>query len=173
VTVVGLGIAATLLGGCPKTPVVTSGPGAVTGKPPAPARAPAPVAAPAPRPVAPAASSSPYVSTAALKDIHFAVDRAGVRPEDAAALDANAQWLKANPGVLVLIEGHADERGSDAHNLALGERRAKAAREALVARGVAPTRITVKAYGEQRPSCTERADACWAKNRRAHFLVKV
>jgi peptidoglycan-associated lipoprotein len=101
------------------------------------------------------------------------VDRAAIRPQDAAALDANAQWLKANPGVLVLIEGHADERGSDAHNLTLGERRAKAAREALVARGVAPARITVRAYGEQRPACTEHADACWAKNRRAHFLVKV
>lgn len=181
----GLGVAATLLGGCPKTPVVTSGAGATTGKPaapaqaqaPAPARTPAPAPgprlAPAPRPVPPAASTSPYVATAALKDIHFAVDRAAVRPEDAAALDANAQWLKANPGVLVLIEGHADERGSDAHNLGLGERRAKAAREALVARGVEPSRITVKAYGEQRPVCTDRADPCWARNRRAHFLVKV
>jgi peptidoglycan-associated lipoprotein len=109
----------------------------------------------------------------ALKDIHFEVDRAAIRPADAAALDANAQWLKANPSVLVLVEGHADERGSDAHNLALGERRAKAAREALVARGVPPARITIRAYGEQRPACTEQGDACWAKNRRAHFLVKV
>jgi peptidoglycan-associated lipoprotein len=178
-TVVGLGVAALLLGGCPKTPVVTSGTGAVTGKPPAPAAAPgrapapAPAAAPAPRPAPPAASTSSYVTTAALKDIHFAVDRAAVRPEDAAALDANAQWLKANPGVLVAIEGHADERGSDAHNLALGDRRAKAARDALVARGIEPARITIRAYGEQRPVCTERGAACWAKNRRAHFLVKV
>jgi peptidoglycan-associated lipoprotein len=167
VTVLAVGIAAALLGGCPKTPLVTSGPGAGTGRPPAPATA------PAPRPGPPAASSTPYVATTALKDVHFALDRAAIRPEDAPALDANAHWLKANPGVLVLIEGHADERGSDAHNLTLGERRAKAARDALVARGVAPTRITIRAYGEQRPACTERVDACWAKNRRAHFLVKV
>ena len=109
----------------------------------------------------------------ALKDVHFEVDRATIRPGEAPILDANARWLKANPEVLVLIEGHTDERGSDAHNLTLGERRAKAAQEALVARGVAPARITIRAYGEQRPACIERADPCWARNRRAHFLVKV
>jgi peptidoglycan-associated lipoprotein len=162
-TVLGLGIAATLLGGCPKTPILTSGAGSGTGKAPA----------PAPQPVPPAASPRPYVATVALKDVHFEVDRAAIRPGEAPILDANARWLKANPEVLVLVEGHADERGSDAHNLTLGERRAKAAREALVARGVAPSRITIRAYGEQRPACTERADPCWSKNRRAHFLVKV
>jgi peptidoglycan-associated lipoprotein len=161
VTLIGLGVAATLLGGCPKTPVVSSGAGAGTG------------AAPAPRPATPAAAASPYATSPALKDVHFEVDRAVIRPGDAPILDANAHWLKANPAVLVLIEGHADERGSDAHNLTLAERRAKATREALVARGVPPSRIAVKAYGEQRPACTERTDPCWAKNRRAHFLVKL
>ena len=153
VTLIGLGVAATLLGGCPKTPLLSSGPGAGT------------AAAPAPRPA--------YATTAALRDVHFEVDRAVIRAGDTPILDANAHWLKANPAVLVLIEGHADERGSDAHNLTLAERRAKATREALVARGVAPSRIAVKAYGEQRPACAERADLCWAKNRRAHFLVKL
>jgi peptidoglycan-associated lipoprotein len=96
------------------------------------------------------------VAAAALEDVDFALDRAAIRPEDAPALDANAHWLKANPGVLVLVEGHADERGSDAHNLTLGERRAKAARDALVARGVAPTRSTASSVPPA-PSAWTRA----------------
>ncbi|MBI3457958.1 MAG: OmpA family protein [Candidatus Rokubacteria bacterium] len=87
-------------------------------------------------------------------------------PED------NATWLKANPNALLLIEGHADERGTNEYNLALGERRAKATRDFLVSLGVEAGRMTVISYGEERPTCTERTEACWAQNRRAHFLVK-
>ena len=95
-----------------------------------------------------------------------------IRPGDAKILDANTQWMKANPKYLVLIEGHADERGTNEYNLALGERRAKATLSYLVSQGVQATRFTLISYGEERPQCTEKTEACWARNRRAHFLVK-
>ena len=72
----------------------------------------------------------------------------------------------------MLIEGHCDERGTNEYNLALGERRAKAAMNYLVSQGVQANRITIISYGEERPACTERSESCWAKNRRAQFLVK-
>ena len=117
-------------------------------------------------------SPKDFNETAALRDIHFDFDRFVSRPEDARILDANARWLLTHPGTLVLIEGHADERGTNEYNLALGENRARVAREQLVARGVAASRITVVSYGEERPTCRQTSEACWAQNRRAHFLVK-
>jgi peptidoglycan-associated lipoprotein len=107
-----------------------------------------------------------------LKDIYFEFDKYDVRPEDTKILDANAAWLKTNSNMLVLVEGHCDERGTNEYNLALGERRAKAAMNYLVAQGVQASRITIISYGEERPVCAEKTDACYAKNRRAHFLVK-
>jgi peptidoglycan-associated lipoprotein len=117
-------------------------------------------------------SPKDFNEAAALRDIHFDFDRAAFRPEDARVLDANARWLLAHPGTLVLIEGHADERGTNEYNLALGENRARVTREQLVARGVAPSRITLVSYGEERPTCRQSSEPCWANNRRAHFLVK-
>jgi peptidoglycan-associated lipoprotein len=107
-----------------------------------------------------------------VRPIHFDFDKADIRPVDTEILDSNAQWLKSNADALVIIEGHCDERGTDEYNLALGERRTKAARDYLVARGVQSTRITVTSYGEERPLCTERTEGCWSRNRRAEFLVK-
>ena len=107
-----------------------------------------------------------------LADVHFDFDRYDIRPGDAGILDTNAAWLKKNVDQLVLIEGHCDERGTNEYNVALGERRAKATMNYLVAQGVASTRISIISYGEERPSCTARDEACWAKNRRAHFRVK-
>jgi peptidoglycan-associated lipoprotein len=107
-----------------------------------------------------------------LPDIHFDYDRADIREDDARILDANATWLKANAGHLVLIEGHCDERGTSEYNTALGDRRAKATMNYLVSRGVPASRITVISYGEERPTCAQHAAECWAKNRRAHFQVK-
>jgi peptidoglycan-associated lipoprotein len=80
--------------------------------------------------------------------------------------------MKANPTYLILIEGHTDERGTTAYNLVLGERRASAAMRHLIAQGVPASRITIVSYGEERPVCSDRYEACWARNRRAHFLVK-
>lgn len=117
-------------------------------------------------------SPKEYVENPALADIHFDFDRYNIRAQDQERLARNADWLKAHTGALLLIEGHADERGTNEYNLALGERRAKAARDYLAALGVDGGRVTIISYGEERPLCTERSETCWAKNRRAHFLVK-
>ncbi len=106
-----------------------------------------------------------------LKAVHFDFDKATVRAEDVALLDANAEWLKGNQ-LLVLVEGHADERGTNEYNLALGERRAKAVRDHLVNKGVAADRVTTVSYGEERPTCAEKNEACWKENRRSRSLIK-
>jgi peptidoglycan-associated lipoprotein len=117
-------------------------------------------------------SPKEFVETAALRDVYFDFDRYDIRTGDKGTLDENAKWLKTNQSALLLIEGHADERGTNEYNLALGERRAKATRDYLVSVGIEAGRITVISYGEERPTCTDKADACYLKNRRAHFLVK-
>jgi peptidoglycan-associated lipoprotein len=128
----------------------------------------------APSTAAPAARPSPseFVANENLRDVYFDFDKYDIRPPDAKTLDANATWLKSNPGHLVLIEGHCDERGTNEYNLALGERRAKSAMNYLVSQGVQASRITIISYGEERPVCMQKSEECWAKNRRAHFLVK-
>jgi peptidoglycan-associated lipoprotein len=152
----------------PPTPPPTPAP-APAAPTPAPAPTPPPVAAPTPQPPAP---PSQYHAEAALRTIHFDFDKSDIRPGDAKILDANAAWLTANPKLLLLIEGHCDERGTAEYNLALGERRAKATQTYLVSRGVQAERITLVSYGEERPECTEHSEKCWATNRRAQFLVK-
>ena len=133
-------------------------------------------ATPTPAPAAPAPAARPEVRTFAavpeLQDVFFEFDKYDIRPADTRTLDANAAWLKSNPNHLVLIEGHADERGTNEYNLALGERRAKSTMNYLVSQGVQANRVTIISYGEERPTCTEKSEGCWAKNRRAHFLVK-
>jgi peptidoglycan-associated lipoprotein len=132
-----------------------------------PAAAAAAAAAPTPRP-----SPKEFMAVAALKEVYFDFDKYDIRPDDAKTLDANATWLKSNADNLVLIEGHCDERGTNEYNLALGERRAKATMNYLVSQGIQANRITIISYGEERPVCAEHTEACWAKNRRAGFLVK-
>jgi peptidoglycan-associated lipoprotein len=174
-----------LLAGCPKRPAMTTAtapppvPPAAAPPTPAPAPAPAPTPAPvAPPTVAPAPAPAPpappkeYRSNAALKQIFFAFDRSNIRPDDAKTLDASAAYLKANPNLLVLIEGHCDERGTSEYNLALGERRAKAAMNHLVSNGIEASRITTISYGKERPVCTEKNEACWSRNRNDTFLTK-
>ncbi len=132
---------------------------------------PAPAPPPAPVPIAPPPPKE-FAAVEALKDIRFAFDKYDVRPGDAEILDANAAWLKANPDYLILIEGHADERGTGEYNLALGERRAKATLNYLLSRGLEAGRFTLVSYGKERPVCSEQNEACWGLNRRADFLVK-
>jgi peptidoglycan-associated lipoprotein len=117
-------------------------------------------------------SPKEFQETSSLRDVHFDFDRYEIRTQDKPVLDENAKWLKSNVAAMLLIEGHCDERGTNEYNLALGERRAKATRDYLVSLGIDGGRITVISYGEERPLCTERAEACWAQNRRSHFLVK-
>jgi peptidoglycan-associated lipoprotein len=107
-----------------------------------------------------------------LRDIRFEFDSYEIRSEDAQVLDQNADLMKANPGWLVLIEGHADQRGTPDYNLALSERRARASMNYLVSRGVRANRISVISYGKERPMCSEASEDCWSQNRRAHFAVK-
>jgi peptidoglycan-associated lipoprotein len=113
-----------------------------------------------------------FVEHPALQDIYFDFDKSDIRSDAAKTLDANASWMKANANNLILIEGHCDERGTNEYNLALGERRARSTMNYLVAQGVQASRITIISYGEERPTCSEKTEACWQKNRRAHFLVK-
>jgi len=106
-----------------------------------------------------------FVAMMDLRDIHFEFDRYDIRPEDAQVLEANAKWQ-------VLIEGHADQRGTTEYNLALGDRRARASMNYLVAQGVRSNRISIISYGKERLLCRESSDDCWGQNRRAHFMVK-
>ena len=113
-----------------------------------------------------------FTVTPELKPIHFAFDRAQVQRADAAAVDANAAWLRANPGYSGRGAGPADPRGTTAYNMALAERRALALRGALVARGVRDDRISVVSYGEGMPACRAAIEPCWATNRAAVILVR-
>lgn len=156
--------------GQPASPVgrATETPGTSFGVAETPPAARAETPPPAPAPIPP----REFQPTDALQDVHFDFDKYDIRPGDARILDRNAGWMKANANYLVLIEGHADERGTNEYNLALGERRAKAVMNYLVAQGIQASRLTIISYGEERPLCTDRTEACWARNRRAHFLVK-
>jgi peptidoglycan-associated lipoprotein len=141
------------------------------------AQAAAPLA-PAPAPEAPIGLPRvrEYKAIPELRDIYYDFGEALIRPGDARILDANAAWLRANPDQLVLIEGHCDNRGltssKNEFNMALGERRAQAAMNHLIAQGVQPSRITILSYGEERPLCAEQSERCWSQNRRSRFLVK-
>jgi len=189
-SVVALLVLVVVMVGCAKRPATIAasapaptGAAGATGSPASPS---APAATPmqpstsTPAPAAPTASPSggarpvprDFTAIADLKDVFFDFDKYDIRPTDAKMLDANAAWLKSHENMLVLVEGHCDERGTNEYNLALGERRAKATMNYLVAQGVQANRITIISYGEERPICTEHTEACWAKNRRAHFLIK-
>ncbi len=103
--------------------------------------------------------------------IYFDFDKSDIRPDAAATLDAKVPWLQANPGMRIRIEGNADERGSDEYNLALGQRRAAAAKRYLVEKGIDAGRFDLVSYGEERPVCTEQTEECWQRNRRDDFVI--
>jgi peptidoglycan-associated lipoprotein len=114
----------------------------------------------------------PEVSPIALSDAFFAFDSYSLSAEAKGILEADAREMKRVTDKSVTIEGHCDERGTKAYNLALGEKRANAARDYLVANGVNASRITTVSYGKERPFDPGHTEAAWAKNRRAHFVVK-
>ena len=103
--------------------------------------------------------------------VHFALDQYDIDPQARAILDSQAQWLTANANTRITIEGHCDERGTREYNLALGDRRANAAKNYLAARGVSPTRITTISYGKERPIALSSDEGSWAQNRRAVTIV--
>ena len=116
----------------------------------------------------PAPAPAPIV---ALKDINFDFDKYNIRPGDAEILKANSAWFNANAGKKVRVEGHCDERGTVEYNLALGQKRADAAKAYLVNLGVDGKFIETVSYGKERPVDPGHNEAAWAKNRRAHFLA--
>jgi peptidoglycan-associated lipoprotein len=106
-----------------------------------------------------------------FKDIHFDFDKYDVKDEYKPELKSIAEWMTKNAEAKLSIEGHCDERGTNEYNLALGDRRAKGIKDYIVSLGVAGTRVETISYGEEKPLCTDHTEDCWAKNRRAHFVV--
>jgi len=177
--------------GCPKRPEVgQAGPGAVG---PAAATAPAPGQAgaqPAPRatetpvtratpptetPVQPSpAAPAPGGTSAAaspLKDVFFEYDNSAIRDDQKAALNEDVAWLKGNARTKITLEGHCDERGTAEYNLALGERRAKAVKDYLIAAGIPGDRMSTISYGKERPFVLGHDESAWKWNRRGHFVI--
>ena len=109
--------------------------------------------------------------TSEVKDAFFDLDKADIRADARDALSKTAQFLRSYPQVKVIVEGHCDERGSTEYNLALGDRRAQAAKEFLVSLGIAADRMQTVSYGKERPFCTDHDEECWQQNRRAHFVM--
>lgn len=110
--------------------------------------------------------------TGPLGDVFFDYDSATLSPEAQEQLRQNGVWMESNARKRALVEGHCDERGTSEYNLALGDRRAASAKEYLVRFGVAPSRLETVSYGEERPFAVGSNEEAWAKNRRAHFIVK-
>ncbi len=163
---------------------------AACGKKPAPAPPPPPPVAPAPPPPAPPPAPRPEVQpqldeyarlramsaeeierSGLLGEIYFDFDRSEIRDADRATLTKNADALKKYDFLRVTVEGHCDERGTVEYNLALGDRRAKAAYDYLVSLGVPADRLKTVSYGKEVPVCQAATEECWQKNRRGHFTV--
>jgi peptidoglycan-associated lipoprotein len=160
------------LSGCAGRTAKTSSAPAPTEPAVATPAAPAPTSVPTAMPAAKAeATPVPFVELPELADVRFRAGLVTVGRADAPALDAVVRWLKENPGTKVRIEGHTDDRGNRAENLAVGEKRAASVMKYLIAKGLEPERISIVSYGADRPVCVEKTDTCRAKNRRAHFMV--
>jgi peptidoglycan-associated lipoprotein len=134
------------------------------------------VTQPPPPPPPPTPTPTPQVSddqlfAQAAQDIYFDFDKSDLRPEAHQTLAQIAQAMKAHPNWKVQIEGNTDERGSTEYNLALGERRADAARQELLRNGVSGDALKTISYGKEKPVCTESNENCWQKNRRDHFTL--
>lgn len=127
------------------------------------------VNAAAPPPAQPSASLD-ELFLKEVRDAYFDYDSAAIRPDAREALQKTADFLKNYPNVRVTIEGHCDDRGSTEYNLALGQRRANAVKEYLVSLGVPADRLNTTSWGKEKPFCTEDNEACWAQNRRGHFV---
>ena len=107
-----------------------------------------------------------------LQTIFFDFDKFNIREDMRSIMKSNAEWLTSHPDLKVSIEGHADERGTNEYNLALGERRAKAANRYLISLGVSKNRLSTISYGEERSSCSEKNENCYSENRRAQFKLR-
>ena len=123
-------------------------------------------------PQGPAAGSVEEFTTTVGDRVFFGFDRYDLTAEAQAQLQKVAAWLKTYPQYRFIIEGHCDDRGTREYNLALGERRATAARNYLIALGIDANRMQTISYGKERPVCTESSESCWAQNRRAVVVLQ-
>ena len=142
---------------------------------PAPPPAPAPAPAPAPRALTEdetfeKATVDELNKQGILADAFFALDSVELNQESRGTIQKNSEYMKRRMSTKIMVEGHADSRGSNEYNLALAERRAGAVRDYLVSLGIAADRITIVSKGEEAPFCTEESESCWQQNRRGHFL---
>ncbi len=139
-------------------------------EPPPPPPPPPPKEPPPPPPIVdppPQEPAAPMITD--LQTVYFDFDKSEIKNEFKIALRENYEWVKANPGTKIMLEGHADERGTNEYNLALGERRAKAVLAYLVALGADPDQFSIVSFGEERPASFGSNEASWAKNRRVEF----
>jgi len=166
-------LAAVALAGCGKTPppAAPPPPPAPTPPPPAPTPEPTPIPQPSEYDRIKAMSIDDIERLKLLEEIHFDFDKSDIREVDRPILAKNAETLKKFDFLKVTVEGHCDERGTVEYNLALGERRAKAAYDYLVSLGVPAERLRTVSYGKEIPVCTESTEECWARNRRDKFTV--
>jgi peptidoglycan-associated lipoprotein len=106
-----------------------------------------------------------------LGDVNFDYDVADLTDTARGILQKDADYLRAHPSIRITVEGHADSRGTNEYNLALGERRASAVRDYLVGLGIAVARVSIVSKGEEEPLCREEVESCWAQNRRGHAVI--
>jgi peptidoglycan-associated lipoprotein len=106
-----------------------------------------------------------------LTDVYFALDQSTLQDDGRAALTKDADWLRKWGSTKITLEGHCDSRGTTEYNLALGERRAQAAKDYLVSLGIGADRILTISKGKESPFCTEENESCWSQNRRGHFVI--
>jgi peptidoglycan-associated lipoprotein len=166
--VVPLVLGASLLAACAHHPPPAAAP-APQQQAAAPA-APAPAAAPAPEP-APAKVDDSAVRSVLTQMTFFSLDQSALTDQGQATLAAKVPILAANPSVAIRVAGNCDERGSDEYNLALGQRRAQAAKRYLTEHGIAETRIAIISYGKERPISSGANEAAWAQNRNDQFEI--
>jgi peptidoglycan-associated lipoprotein len=112
------------------------------------------------------------MDSSGLVDVFFDFDQYTIRRDAQPVLEANAAWLKSSAAKSVVIEGHCDERGTQAYNLVLGEKRARSTKRYLEDLGVSASKLKIVSFGEIRPFCKERSEPCYQQNRRAHFVVQ-
>lgn len=114
-----------------------------------------------------------YQTIPTLAPIRFDYDQAALGEQSLAALKANAAWLNANPKVELQVQGHCDDRGTVAYNLALGQKRARAVRDYYLSLGVAMSRMSTISFGKEQPECREATEECWSVNRRAETRARI
>jgi len=138
---------------------------------PRPAAPPPPPPAPVPTPPPGPSISQQAFQEFQNQDIYFDFDKYDLRTDARTTLDRKASFLNQNSSIRVQVEGHCDERGTNEYNMALGERRANAAKQYLTTAGISAGRLSTISYGEERPLDPSHTEAAWARNRRAHFVI--